>query len=99
MIKDITLGQYFPGKSVIHRLDPRIKLLLTVLYIVMLFIAKNISGLGVGIAYMLMAFLMSGIPIKMMVKSVKPIVPIIIFTGILNLFFISTFWYSGTLSG
>ncbi len=90
MIKDITLGQYFPGKSVIHRLDPRIKLLLTVLYIVMLFIAKNISGLGVGIAYMLMAFLMSGIPIKMMVKSVKPIVPIIIFTGILNLFFIST---------
>lgn len=89
MIKDITIGQFFPGKSVIHRLDPRIKLLLTVLYIVMLFVAKGFSGLGVGIVYMLLAFLISGIPIKMMAKSVKPILPIIIFTGILNLFFIT----------
>lgn len=89
MIKDITIGQFFPGKSVIHRLDPRIKLLLTALYIVMLFVAKGFSGLGVGIVYMLLAFLISGIPIKMMAKSVKPILPIIIFTGILNLFFIT----------
>lgn len=90
MIKDITIGQFFPGKSVIHRLDPRIKLLLTVMYIVMLFIAKSFSGLGVGIVFMLISFLLSGIPIKMMLKSIKPIVPIIIFTGILNLFFISS---------
>ena len=89
MIKDITIGQFFPGKSVIHRLDPRIKLLLTVLYIVMLFVAKGFSGLGVGILYMLIAFLISGIPIRMMAKSVKPILPIIIITGILNLFFIT----------
>ena len=90
MIKDITLGQYFPGKSVIHRLDPRIKLLLTVMYIVMLFIAKGFSGLGMGVLFMLVSFLMSGIPIKMMLKSIKPILPIIIFTGILNLFFITS---------
>ena len=89
MIKDITIGQFFPGKSVIHRLDPRIKLLLTVLYIVMLFTAKGFTGLGVGVVFMLIAFLLSGIPIKMMLKSVKPILPIIIFTGILNLFFIT----------
>ena len=89
MIKDITIGQFFPGQSVIHRLDPRIKLLLTVLYIVMLFVAKGFSGLGVGILFLLIAFLLSGIPLKMMLKSIRPILPIIIFTGILNLFFIT----------
>ncbi|MCD7847279.1 MAG: energy-coupling factor transporter transmembrane protein EcfT [Oscillospiraceae bacterium] len=90
MIKDITIGQYFPGKSVLHRLDPRIKLLLTVLYIVMLFSASGFSGLAIGIVFLVFAFAISGIPIKMMVKGVKPILPVIIFTGILNLFFIST---------
>lgn len=90
MIKDITIGQYFPGKSVIHRLDPRIKLLLTVIYIVMLFAAGNFASLGVGVAFMIISFLLSGIPIKMMLKSIKPILPIIIFTGFLNLFFISS---------
>lgn len=90
MIKDITIGQFFPGQSVIHRLDPRMKLLITVLYIVMLFIAKGFSGLGAGVIFMLIGFLLSGIPIKMMLKSVKPILPIIIFTGILNLFFITS---------
>ena len=90
MIKDITLGQYFPGKSVLHRLDPRMKLGLAVLYIVMLFVAKGFLGLSVGVVFLVVSFLISGIPIKMMAKSVKPIVPIIIFTGILNLFFVST---------
>lgn len=90
MIKDITIGQFFPGNSVIHRLDPRIKLLITVLYIVMLFVADGLTGLGVGVIFLLVAFLMSGIPFKMMLKSIKPLVPIILFTGILNLFFISS---------
>ena len=90
MIKDITIGQFFPGKSIIHRLDPRIKLLLTVIYIVMLFTASGFTGLLAASLYMLAAFIISGIPIKMMLKSIKPILPIIIFTGILNLFFISS---------
>ncbi len=88
MIKDITIGQYFPGKSILHRLDPRIKILLTALYIVMLFMAKGFVGLGVGILFLAFAFAISGIPVVMMYKSIKPILPIIIFTGILNLFFI-----------
>ena len=90
MIKDITIGQFFPGNSIVHRLDPRIKLLLTVIYIVMLFVADTFCALGAGVVFLLISFLLSGIPIKMMLKSVKPIVPIIVFTGILNLFFIST---------
>ncbi len=88
MIKDITIGQYFPGKSFVHRLDPRVKILLTVLYIIMLFAASGFVGLGVGMVYLLIAFLISGIPIKMMLKSIRPILPIIIFTGLLNLFFV-----------
>ena len=90
MIKDITIGQYFPGKSLIHRLDPRIKLLLTALYIVMLFTAKRFSGLAAGVLFLLISFILSGIPLRMMLKSIKPILPIIIFTGILNLFFITS---------
>ncbi len=90
MIKDITIGQYFPGKSVMHRLDPRIKLLLTVLYIVMLFVAKGFLGLLAGALLLALAFSLSKIPFKMMLKSIKPILPIIIFTGLLNLFFINT---------
>lgn len=88
MIKDITIGQYFPGKSAIHRLDPRIKILLTALYIVMLFLPNGFLGLALGAIYLIIAFLLSGIPVKMMLKSIKPILPIIIFTGLLNLFFL-----------
>ena len=90
MIKDITIGQYFPGSSLVHRLDPRMKLGLTVMYIVMLFIAKGFLGLGVGIVFLTAAFLSSGIQLSLMAKSVKPIVPVILFTGVLNLFFVST---------
>ena len=90
MIKDITIGQYFPGDSVIHRMDSRVKILLTAVFIVMLFAAKGIEGLCVGIVFTVIAFLFSKIPLKMIGKSLKPIVPVIIFTAVLNLFFIRT---------
>lgn len=90
MIKDITIGQYFPGSSVIHRMDARVKILLTAVFIVMLFMADHLAGLGIGIIFTVLIFLISKIPGKMMLKSLKPIVPIIIFTAILNLFFIRT---------
>ncbi|MBZ4670206.1 MAG: ABC-type cobalt transport system, permease component CbiQ and related transporter [Oscillospiraceae bacterium] len=88
MLKDITIGQYFPGKSFVHRLDPRFKIIITAFYITLLFSAKEMIGLFAGIVYLVAAFLVSGIPFKMMLKGLKPIVPIIIFTSILNLFFI-----------
>ena len=90
MIKDITIGQYFPGKSVLHRMDARVKILLTAVFIVMLFMAKSIQALSVGILFTLITFMISRIPLKMMGKSLKPIVPIVIFTAVLNLFFIRT---------
>lgn len=85
MIKDITIGQYFPGNSVIHRMDARIKIIMTAIFIVMLFAANSVWGLLVGIAFTILTFIISKIPGKLMLKSLKPIVPIIIFTAILNL--------------
>ncbi len=90
MLKDITIGQFFPGKSVVHRLDPRIKIIITIAFIVMLFVADSFYGLGVGVVFVLGSFLLSAIPFKMMLKSIKPLIPILIFTGLLNLFFITT---------
>ena len=90
MIKDITIGQYFPGNSVIHRMDARIKIIMTAVFIVMLFAANSVWGLLVGIAFTILTFIISKIPGKLMLKSLKPIVPIIIFTAIFNLLFIRT---------
>lgn len=90
MLKDITLGQFFPGNSVVHRLDSRVKIIITIAFIVMLFLPNGFYGLGIGMVFVLGAFLLSKIPFKMMLKSLKPLIPILIFTGILNLFFIST---------
>ena len=88
MLKDITIGQYFPGKSAVHKLDPRFKIVITGIFIAMLFTADGFFGLGVGILFLIISFMLSEIPFKLMLKSIKPIVPIIIFTSILNMFFL-----------
>lgn len=88
MIKDITIGQYFPGTSAAHRLDPRTKILMTVAYIVILFLANNLLSLAVGAVFTVLAYAVSKVPIKMILKSLKPIIPIALFTAVLNLFFI-----------
>ena len=88
MIKDITIGQYFPGHSPVHRMDPRMKLILTIFYIVILFVVSNPFGFIPAVLFLGLAYGISKIPVKMIVKSIKPILPIIIFTGVLNLLFI-----------
>lgn len=88
MLKDITFGQYFPGNSVVHRLDPRMKLILTVAYIVLLFIADGLIPLLVGAFATVLFYALSKLPWKLVGKSIKPIVPIVIFTAVLNIFFI-----------
>ena len=87
MISDITIGQYFPGKSLIHRMDPRVKIVLTVLYIVFLFIASNFAGLGCMVALMALVLLLSGVPFFQYFKSLKAVIVIVLFTGVLNLFY------------
>lgn len=88
MIRDITIGQYFPGQSPIHRLDPRVKILLAFAYIVLLFIASSGLGLLVGVVFACVCYGISQIPPRMIIKSVKPMVPIIFFTAVLNMLFV-----------
>lgn len=87
MLKDITLGQYFPGTSVIHRLDPRTKLLGVILYIVALFLSKSWISYGVVLCFLIFAISVSKIPPKSIVSGMKPLVIILVFTGVLNLFY------------
>lgn len=87
MIKDITIGQYFPGNSPLHRLDPRTKLILTVLYIVILFMAKSMLSFVLVVLFTLTLIPVSGISFKIILKSLKPLIFIIVFTMTLNLFF------------
>lgn len=88
MLKDITLGQFFPGDSILHRLDARCKLILTLLFILMLFINQSAVGLVIGGVYTLIAVGVSKIPFRLFLKSLKPILPILVFTSVLNLLFI-----------
>ena len=87
MLKDITLGQYFPGNSVVHRLDPRTKLIMLVVYIVALFLAKSWITYGIMFLFLALTIKISTIPVKSIVKGMKPLVLILVFTGVLNLFF------------
>ncbi|MCQ2420771.1 MAG: energy-coupling factor transporter transmembrane protein EcfT, partial [Clostridia bacterium] len=87
MLRDITLGQYFPGETVIHRLDPRTKLILVVIYIVALFLAKSFVTYALMLAFLLMVIAVAKIRLKVIVKSMKPLLLIIILTAVLNLFY------------
>lgn len=87
MIRDITIGQYYPGKSLLHKVDPRMKLILTFAVIVVIFLCKNFFSLGVIAVTAVVASALSKVPAKMILKSLKPIVIILIFTAILNIFY------------
>ena len=89
MLRDITIGQHFPVNSLVHRFDPRLKLVLTVAYIVLLFAASNPLGLTLSILFLGVMYKVAKIPVKMIGKSLKPILPIVLFTAVLNLFFVS----------
>ena len=87
MLKDITLGQYFPGNTPAHRLDPRTKILLVVLYIVALFCAKSVLTYGLVALTLFICVRISKVGLKALVRGLKPVVVIILFTAVLNLFF------------
>ncbi len=92
MLKDITLGQYFPGTTVAHKLDPRTKILLVTLYIVGLFCAKSIVSYGVMALVLAVCVRISRVRVKALVRGLKPVLFIIIFTAVLNLFFTPGTW-------
>ncbi len=89
MIRDITLGQYFPGQSVIHRLDARVKLILIVLLIVNIFVAQSVVSYILAAVFVLGSVFLSQIPFSMVLKSLKPLLYVVVLTTLINLFFTS----------
>lgn len=88
MLTDITIGQYFPGNSLLHKMDPRAKLILTFAYIVAVFVPRNWAGLSLAVAFLVMSVWLSHLPLKLIFKSLKPILPLIVFTSIINIFYV-----------
>ena len=87
MLKDITLGQFFPGNTIVHRLDPRTKILAVVLYIVALFSANSVLTYAIVMVALTVSILVSKVPFRSLTKGLKPIIIIVIFTAVMNLFF------------
>ena len=90
MLKDITLGQFFPGNSVIHKLDPRMKIILCIVYIVAIFLCKSLASYIFLIVATVLLVVVSRLPVKTILRGLKPIVFILIFTTVLNVF-----WHGG----
>ncbi|MBR3107140.1 MAG: energy-coupling factor transporter transmembrane protein EcfT [Clostridia bacterium] len=87
-LNNITLGQYYPADSVVHRMDPRVKILLLIAVIVAVFLAGNLLAFAPIIAFLVIVTKLSKVPVKMMVKGLKPLRLILILTFVLNLFFL-----------
>lgn len=88
MIRDITLGQYYQGESFIHRLNPKVKIIATIIYIVALFIVNDFLGMVLSAIALAIVVMISKVPVSFILRGVKPIFIIIIFTFILNMFMI-----------
>ena len=105
MLKDITIGQYYKADSFVHKLDPRTKIIMTIWLIVIIFLAKNFYSLALTAVFSLVSVLITSVPLKMYLKSLKPIIPILLFTAIINIFYIKTgdellsFWKITITSG
>lgn len=87
MIKDVAFGQYYPTQSFVHRLDPRLKIVFLIAYIVAIFLAKNFYGLAACAAVLLLAIVFSGVPFLRVFRSVRGILFLVLFTSALNIFF------------
>ncbi len=97
MLSDISIGQFFPGNSLIHRMDPRVKLVLTFAYILSIFIPDNWIGLAAAILLLGVCIGLSHIPVKLFLKGLKPVIPLLVFTSIINIFYVEgrvlfSFW-------
>ena len=99
MIRDITLGQYFPGDSWVHKLDPRVKIIATLLFIIELFIVNNFIGFVIAAAALAILIAVSKVPLSFIVRGLKPILIILLFTFALNIFMIDgeVLWRWGIL--
>lgn len=97
MIRDITLGQFFPGDSLLHKMDARMKLLLTIFYIVIIFVSRNFISLGLVVLFLCLMVGLSRLSVKTIAKSLKPVLFVVLFTALLNMLYVEgeellSFW-------
>ena len=99
MLRDITLGQYYPGNSVVHRLDPRVKIIATMVFIVALFVVESFPGFAFAFLVLAAVIGISKVPVSYILRGLKPIFLIIILTFMLNMFMIDgeVLWKLGFL--
>ena len=90
MLNDVAFGQYYPAKSFVHNMDPRAKIVLVIAFIVAIFLAKNFLGLAAVILFLILVVILARVPFGRVLRSVKMVLFLIIFTAILNLFFYSS---------
>ncbi len=90
MFRDVAFGQFYPAKSFVHSMDPRVKILLNLLYMVAIFLVQSYFGYALMLAYLLISIFASRIPLKSVLKSVKGIIFLALFTAIINLFFVKS---------
>ena len=88
-MKGITIGQYYPGKSLIHKMDPRIKIVLTMTFILLIFFCKNFWALGLMGGFLFVGMLISGVPFKLLIKSLRAVLFIVLITAVINLFYVT----------
>ena len=95
MIRDITIGQYYPSDSVLHRLDPRVKLFATMIYVISLFLDKSVIALGTAAIILGLVIVVSKVPLSYIVRGLKPILFLLLFSCVLNMFFTrgETVWW------
>ena len=86
MIRDITIGQYYPANSVIHRLDPRVKIVATLLFLISLFVQKSVLGYLTATVFLAGVIYLSKVPLKFIMKGLKPILILLLITVAFNLF-------------
>ena len=90
LLNDITFGQYYPGNSVVHRMDPRAKVVLTVAAIVLIFLARVAVAVACTVVFTAAAVALTRMPVKLYLKTLKPIIPIIILTSVINALYVSS---------
>lgn len=90
MIRDITIGQYYPANSILHCLDPRVKIVCTLLYLISLFLFNNIWGYVIATVFLVSVIRLSKVPFKFIVKGLKPIILLLMITVVFNLFLTKT---------
>ena len=88
MLSNITIGQYYPAKSLLHRMDPSMKVILTAVFIVLIFLANNFASMALVLAFLGITVALSRVPLKMILRGLKAIVIIVVFTSVLNLFYV-----------